>query len=369
MRLKLSVIIVNYNVRYFLELCLKSVQAALTDISAEIIVVDNLSPDDSCAMVTSQFPEVQLIANTDNVGFAKANNQGVAIAKGEYVCILNPDTVVAEDTFTKILAFADNHPKAGAIGCRMIDGTGRFLPECKRNLPTPKVAFQKIFGNGDRYYARHIKAHQSGEVAILVGAFMLIRRAIYQEVGGFDEQYFMYGEDIDLSHTITMAGYQNYYFGATTIIHFKGESTARDATYRKRFYGAMQIFYAKHLQRNWIESSLVRLGLWYATLSRKRKPNTQTIAVLAYIVHTTAKTTYERLAAVLKAPLKMNNQTTEIQRGQQHILDANSHGYGYCIDLISKNVAQEATYKIIPKKSTFALGSDHSDGRGSIIHF
>ncbi len=367
--MKLSVVIVNYNVRYFLELCLKSVQAALNNIPAEIIVVDNQSPDDSCEMVKTLFPEVKLIANADNVGFAKANNQGVAIAKGEYVCILNPDTVVAEDTFTKILAYAHKRPKAGAIGCRMIDGTGRFLPECKRNLPTPKVAFQKIFGSGDRYYARDIKADQSGEVAILVGAFMLIKRSIYLEVGGFDEQYFMYGEDIDLSYTITLAGYKNYYFGETTIIHYKGESTARDATYRKRFYGAMQIFYAKHLQRNWVESSLVRLGLWYATLSRKRKPNTQKVAILEYIIHTTNTATYDRLAAVLKGPVKRSHQTKQIQSGQQHILDANSNGYGYCIDLISQNARRKATYKIIPKKTTFALGSDHSDGRGSIIHF
>lgn len=367
--MKLSVVIVNYNVRYFLELCLKSVQAAIPDIQAEIIVVDNNSPDDSVQMVRQLFPEVALLANTVNVGFAKANNQGVAMAKGEYVCILNPDTVLAEDTFTKILDFADSRPDAGAIGCRMIDGTGRFLPECKRNLPTPKVAFQKIFGSGDLYYARHIKPHQNGAVAILVGAFMLIRKEVYLEVGGFDEKYFMYGEDIDLSHTITLAGYQNYYFGETTIIHFKGESTARDATYRKRFYGAMQIFYAKHLKRNSIESALVRLGLWYATLSRKRKAPTDQKTISRYRVHTSDPSRFMRLSQVLEAPVEQGNLTIELKLGEQHLLDTNTYSYGACIKGISENSHPEVTYKIIPKKSTFALGSDHSDGRGSLIQF
>lgn len=367
--MKLSVIIVNYNVRYFLELCLKSVQAAIETIDAEIIVVDNLSSDDSCAMMRKLFPEVQLIANTENAGFAKANNQGVAVAKGAYVCILNPDTVVAEDTFTKVLAFAEAHPDAGAIGTRLIDGTGKFLPECKRNLPTPKVAFQKIFGNGDLYYARDVKQTENGKVAVLVGAFMCMRTDIYKEVKGFDEQYFMYGEDIDLSYTITKAGYQNYYVGEAPVIHYKGESTARDAVYRKRFYGAMRIFYDKHLKSNSIESFFVRGGLWYATLSRKRKPIYEEITPSSYAILNDDVVLAEKLSKSMGKPVERNVTITDVVAGTEIIFDANSMGYRECIAELLRSQNRQLTFKIIPKNSTFALGSDRSDGRGSLIQF
>jgi GT2 family glycosyltransferase len=367
--LKLSVIIVNYNVRYFLELCLKSTQAAIQEMDAEIIVVDNLSSDDSCDMMRTLFPEIQLIANTENRGFAKANNQGVAIAKGEYVCILNPDTVVAEDTFTKILAFAQAHPDAGAIGARLIDGTGKFLPECKRNLPRPKVAFQKIFGTGDLYYARDVKQTENGKVAVLVGAFMWMRTEIYKEVNGFDEQYFMYGEDIDLSYTITKAGYQNYYVGDAPVIHYKGESTARDAVYRKRFYGAMRIFYDKHLKSNPIESMLVRAGLWYATLSRKRMPVLEEIIPTGYAILNDDIPLAQKLTTALGKRVERNVTIDDAVAGTEIIFDANHRKYSECIAELLRSQNRQLTFKIIPKNSTFALGSDHSDGRGSLIQF
>lgn len=367
--MKLSVIIVNYNVRYFLELCLKSVQAAIQNMDAEIIVVDNLSPDDSCDMMRKLFPEVQLIANTENIGFAKANNQGVAIAKGEYICILNPDTVVAEDTFTKVLSFAERRPKAGAIGVRLIDGTGKFLPECKRNLPTPKVAFQKIFGNGDLYYARNVKQNENGKVAVLVGAFMWMRTDIYKEVKGFDEQYFMYGEDIDLSYTITKAGYQNYYVGQAPVIHYKGESTSRDAVYRKRFYGAMRIFYDKHLKSNPIESMIVRGGLWYATLSRKRKPMLEEIIPNSYAIINDDLVLAQKLSKALGKPVERNVSIEDLTAGTEIIFDANSMSYKDCIEKFMVGQNRELSFKIIPKNSTFALGSDRSDGLGSMIQF
>jgi GT2 family glycosyltransferase len=345
------------------------VQAAIQNIEAEIIVIDNLSSDDSCDMVRKLFPDVQLIANAENIGFAKANNQGVAIAKGEYVCILNPDTVVAEDTFAKIHAFAVAHPDAGAIGARLIDGTGKFLPECKRNLPTPKVAFQKIFGSGDLYYARDVKQTENGKVAVLVGAFMWMRTAIYKEVNGFDEQYFMYGEDIDLSYTITKAGYQNYYVGDASVIHYKGESTARDAVYRKRFYGAMRIFYDKHLKSNFIESLLVRGGLWYATLSRKRKPFQEEIVPTGYAMINDDIALAEKLSKSMGKPIERNVTIADVLPGTEIIFDANSMTYGECIQKLVAGRNRKLTFKIIPKNSTFALGSDRSDGRGSMIQF
>ena len=245
--------------RYFLELCIKSVEAAIADIDAEIIVIDNNSPDDSCDMVKQLFPSVRLIENKENLGFSKGNNIGVAQAKGEYLCILNPDTIVAEDTFTKLIYFADSKEKLGIIGCQLIDGKGKFLPESKRNIPKPKVALKKLVGDDKAYYANQLKIDDIGEVEVLVGAFMFLKKEVYDAVGGFDEDYFMYGEDIDISYKVLKTGCKNFYFGKTTIVHFKGESTLRDADYAKRFYGAMQIFYKKHFQQNPIFTGLVAL--------------------------------------------------------------------------------------------------------------
>ena len=207
--MQLSVIILNYNVRYFLELCVQSVQSALTNIDSEIIVIDNNSNDGSCEMMKSNFPNIKLIQNKENVGFSKGNNIGVDQAKGDYICILNPDTVVAEDTFVKVLAFAERQKNLGIVGCRFIDGAGNFLPECKRGVPTPWVAFTKIAGlykifprSGffGKYYAQHLSDKQNGKVDIIVGAFMLMKRELYLELEGFDEDCFMYSDDIDLSY-------------------------------------------------------------------------------------------------------------------------------------------------------------------------
>ena len=228
--------------RYFLELCLQSVGAALDGIDSEIIVIDNDSKDGSCAMVKEKFPSVTLIENASNVGFSKANNQAVKVAKGEYVCILNPDTVVAEDTFQSLLDFAEQQIDLGIIGCRLIDGAGKFLPESKRNIPVIKIAVKKIFGNSKAYYANHINEFDTAKVEVLVGAFMFLKRSLYNCLDGFDEDYFMYGEDIDFSFKAHKKGFNNYYFGSTSVIHYKGESTQRNAVYLKRFYGAMQIF-------------------------------------------------------------------------------------------------------------------------------
>jgi GT2 family glycosyltransferase len=178
---------------------LQSVEAALGEIPSEIIVIDNNSKDGSCEMLKEKFPSVILIQNTSNVGFSKANNQAVKVAKGEYVCILNPDTVVAEDTFESILNFADKQTNLGIIGCRLIDGSGKYLPECKRNIPLVDIAIKKVLGNSKKYFANHIREFDNKEVEILVGAFMVLKRSLYNALDGFDEDYFMYGEDIDFS--------------------------------------------------------------------------------------------------------------------------------------------------------------------------
>ena len=257
--MKLTIIIVNYNVKYFLEQCLHTVLRAASKLSSEIIVVDNDSVDGSCQMVEEKFPEVKLIGNKKNVGFSKANNQAIRIAKGEYILLLNPDTVVEEDCFLKIIDFMDKTPDAGGLGVKMIDGKGRFLPESKRGLPTPEIAFWKMSGLSrlfphskrfGKYHLGYLDNNLIHEVEVLSGAFMLLRRSTLDKVGLLDEDYFMYGEDIDLSYRITKGGYKNYYFPETTIIHYKGESTKKGSiNYVKVFYNAMIIFAGKHFSK------------------------------------------------------------------------------------------------------------------------
>lgn len=256
--MKLSIVIVNYNVKYFLQQCLNSVFSALKNLQAEVWVVDNNSVDGSVEMVKQQFPQVKLIANKQNFGFSKANNQAIRQSKGEYILLLNPDTIVEETTFDKVVEFMDKTTDAGALGVKMIDGKGNFLPESKRGLPTPSVSFFKMSGltrlfphskTFARYYLGHLDKNQNHKVQILSGAFMLIRKSVLDKIGLLDETFFMYGEDIDLSYRILKEGYNNYYFADTTIIHYKGESTKKGSlNYVYVFYNAMLIFIQKHFK-------------------------------------------------------------------------------------------------------------------------
>lgn len=278
--MKLSIVIVNYNVAYFLEHCLYSVRDACKNIDSEIFVVDNNSVDDSLKMLREKFPEVILIENKENVGFSKANNQAMRIAKGEYILLLNPDTVVEEDTFEKCIEFIDSTPDCGGLGVKMIDGSGKLLPESKRGFPTPWVSFckmsglTKFFPNSKRfagYYMGHLSYDEVNPVDVLAGAFMLMRKECLDKVGLLDEDYFMYGEDIDLSYRITKGGYKNYYFPKARIIHYKGESTKKGSlNYVYTFYNAMEIFAKKHLssKQNAIFSIIIKLAIWFrASLS------------------------------------------------------------------------------------------------------
>ena len=272
---KLSIVIVNYNVSYFLEQCLRSVQEAVAGIEAEVFVVDNHSVDNSLEMLRREFPEVRLIANAENVGFAKANNQAIRMASGEYVLLLNPDTIVEADTFTKTLAFMDETPDAGALGVKMIDGQGRYLPESKRGLPLPNVAFYKIFGLSKifkkskrfgRYHLTYLDPDEIHEVEVLPGAFMLLRKSVLDQIGLLDETFFMYGEDIDLSYRVILGGYKNYYYPLTRIIHYKGESTKKSSiNYVVVFYQAMQIFAKKHFspKNARIFDFIINAAIWF----------------------------------------------------------------------------------------------------------
>ncbi|MBS1637590.1 MAG: glycosyltransferase [Bacteroidetes bacterium] len=254
--MKLSVIIVNYNVKHFIEQCLHSVLKASEKVPTEVFVVDNNSVDGSVALIREKFPNINLIENKTNTGFSVANNQAIRHSTGEYILLLNPDTVVQEDTFEKVVHFMDTHPDAGALGVKMLDGKGNFAPESKRGLPTPGVAFYKIFGFSrlfpksrrfGRYHLGYLGENDTNEVDVLSGAFMLLRKSVLDKTGLLDESFFMYGEDIDLSYRVKLAGYKNYYFPETQIIHYKGESTKRGSiNYVLIFYKAMALFARKH---------------------------------------------------------------------------------------------------------------------------
>lgn len=272
--MELSVIIVNYNVKHFLEQCLCSVQKAISGMQAEVVVVDNSSADNSVGWLKPAFPGVQFITNSENLGFAKACNQGLRAAKGKYIVFLNPDTLVPEDVFRKCIAFFESHPDAGALGIKMLDGSGHFLKESKRSFPSPMTSLYKLVGLSklfprsktfSRYHLGHLNENEDHEVDVLAGAFLLTKKEVLEKVGGFDEIFFMYGEDVDLSYRIQKAGYRNYYFAGSSIIHFKGESTRKGSmNYVRMFYKAMSLFVQKHYggSRAGIFNLLIQLAIW-----------------------------------------------------------------------------------------------------------
>lgn len=384
--MQLSVVILNYNVRYFLEQCILSVQEALLTLDAEIIVVDNNSSDDSCLMMKNKFPNIKLIKNDRNFGFPKGNNIGVQSATGKYICILNPDTVVAEDTFIKILAFAEEKQDLGITGCKLIDGTGSFLPESKRGIPTPWVAFTKIFGLYkvfpksrifNRYYAQHLNKDQSGKVEILVGAFMLMKRDFYLELGGFDENCFMYADDIDLSYRALLRQKSNYYFHETTVLHYKGESTVKDEKYMMRFQEAMNYFYQKHFKKSWFFTFFIQIGSFVFSFFKmfqakiKVKPSPE-----SFIFYSSNQNLSEKLPSILKNKVqffdfkkeKMVN-SCQVFKGKniEIILDNQYVSFKKCIKIIETLKDKNITFKIFPKNTNFIIGSNSRNDMGQIV--
>jgi hypothetical protein len=281
--LDLSVVIVNYNVREFLEQALRSVFRAGADLEMEVFVVDNSSVDGSPGMVRTHFPEVRLIANATNRGFGAANNQAIRTARGRYLLILNPDTIVQEDTFSTMVRFMDSHPKAGAVGCKILHPDGSFARESRRAFPTPRVAFYRLVGLATlfphsalfgRYNMTHLPEDQVAEVDALSGSCMLVRRSAIlgsgdapdgvEGAGLFDENFFMYGEDLDWCYRIQQAGWKIFYTPDTQIIHYKGESTKKgELRYVRLFYGAMLRFTEKHFENRYsrLFAFLLRCGI------------------------------------------------------------------------------------------------------------
>ncbi len=380
--MQLSVIILNYNVRHFLEQCVLSVQAAIENIDGEIIVVDNHSSDDSCEMMKQRFPHIKLIENPTNAGFPKGNNLGVAQAKGEYLCILNPDTVVAEDTFTKILAFAQSKPNLGIVGCKLIDGTGHFLPESKRGIPTPWVAFTKVIGlyklsdAFGKYYASHLGQNQTGKVEILVGAFMLMKTQTYREVGGFDEDCFMYSDDIDLSYMVLKTGKTNYYFHEASVIHYKGESTVRDGLYMKRFREAMDFFYKKHFRKSVFFDLSMKIGATLFSVAKQKQAVKKTVKPNKYLLLSDDEQLRQDVENLLGKKVirhgtdlknTINSLTSRSYSNTELIFDNATLHFKQIITLMEQLKDSGLTFKILPHDTGFLIGSNDSNDRGEVI--
>lgn len=288
--LELSIIIVNYNVKPFLEQCLLSVAIALRNINAEVIVVDNASSDNSIIELEPLFPTVQFIRSKENLGFAKANNLGLTHAKGRYILFLNPDTIVAEDSLSLCLQYLDQHLNCGAVGVRMINGFGKFLPESKRAKPSLTNTLFKLLGLArvfprssifNQYALGHLSSHLRHEVDVLAGAFFLTRKQVLDELGGFDTSFFMYGEDIDLCIRIQKAGYGIHYLGDVGIIHYKGQSS-RTLNHQQIsiFYKAMQIFVLKHYVLGWLLVPAIKISSFIAMFRKRISPPVSVLPML-----------------------------------------------------------------------------------------
>jgi len=372
----LSIVILNYNVRYFLEICLDSVFKAISNIDAEVIVVDNASSDTSCEMISERFPKVVLIRNKENLGFSKGNNIGVSYAKGEYVCILNPDTIVTISTFKDCLSSLEKDSQLGFVGVRLMDGKGDFLPESKRNFPSPFVALCKMFVPKFSflapYYAGHIGERSNAYTDILVGAFMCCKKSFYEAVGGFDERYFMYGEDIDLSYQSLLCGKRNYYIGTTSVLHFKGESSVKDREYRSRFYGAMYLFYEKHYRY----AKLFKYGVRLVTsllMNTGRDKVSENITFEKYYLVSKNENLCFRLKDSLKVEQVMCVQSIDILLEEDSdvnrlvFFDVNYLSYDEifkCIEVLS---VRGCYFRWVSPGSDFYLGSDQNSSLGSVI--
>jgi GT2 family glycosyltransferase len=378
--IELSVVILNYNVEHFLKLCLESVVKATQNIYAEIIVVDNASQDASVAMVSKKFPQVRCIANPENDGFSKGNNIGVEQAKGEYICVLNPDTVVSERTFESLLSFCKKTHNVGVVGPKLIDGSGLFLKECKRGKPTPWNAFTKITGLYKlssslfgAYYNMSLGKDDTGKTATVVGAFFFLKKSIYDQIGGFDESFFMYFEDDDFCYRVAKLGYQNYYVPTTTCIHFKGESTLRDKQFQLRFQAGINQFYQKHFPKTpffrlWLKVSSTIFSL-IKRFVKPPKPFVVENASQSVLVSRDTKlqaalqqqTAREiTLCPSLLHVLQLQTPPTEIY------FDTHSLCYDELINFMETHQRSFA-YHFLTKDRSVALGSASPLSRGHII--
>ena len=389
----LSVIIVNYQVSYFLELCLHSVEKAVRGLDAEIIVVDNHSNDGSLEYLRPRFPNVSFLASTVNKGFAGANNQALGHASGEYILFLNPDTILPEDIAARCLSFLAGTPRIGGLGVRMIDGGGRFLKESRRGFPTPWVGFCRLSGLSTlfprsryfaAYYLGHLPADKAHPAPVLSGACLWVSRAILEEIGSFDEQFFLYAEDIDLSYRMEKAGYTNDYFPSATIVHFKGESTRKDGRYVRQFYRAMRQFRRKHFNKGLpaffdlgIQGAIrVRAGIAAITaalrqiITRSRNGEGTAGAADGKRLHTVLRGD-NREAGRVKTLLEASGKRRIVEEIRQadEVLLCEGEGFSFreSIVLLEELAKDGCRIKFHARGSGSAVGSPDRNGQGEVL--
>jgi GT2 family glycosyltransferase len=377
----LSIIIVSYNVSPFLKLCLYSVEKAARKVDAEIFVVDNASGDDSVRMVKENFPGVELIENKKNTGFSSANNIAIKKASGKYILLLNPDTIIGEDTFEKLLEFYERTPDATGVGVRMIDGSGRFLPESKRGLPTLSASFFKfsglvrIFPDSKKiaaYYAGNVGENETAPVPVLAGAFFAFPGSAVEKAGLLDETFFMYGEDIDLSYRLSRLG-NNYYYPEIKIIHFKGESTIKDAEYIERFYNAMLIFAEKHFfsnygkLRRWLVKASINgmKGFMKLLINFKKDGKTAADMNITGSCYMGDNEGYD----VLKNKIRELRHIKELRQGDgcEIFADMSSVSLSGIIEAMNGSPGRAVVRFISPSRD-FYLTSINADGRGEVTY-
>ena len=387
--MKLSVIIVNYNTKYFLEQCLHAVLSAARNANVEVIVVDNNSSDGSMKYLPPLFPGVRFIESVQNLGFGKANNLALKSARGEYILFLNPDTIVPEDCLENCLGFLDANAAAGALGIKMIDGSGRFLPESKRSFPTTSSSFYKLSGlsslfpaskHFNQYSVGYLDPNENHKVEVLAGAFLMIKKKVLDQAGGFDEAFFMYGEDIDLSYRIQQAGFENWYFGGSSIIHFKGESTKKQSLkYLKMFYNAMIVFVNKHypgkravLMRSVLKTGITLRGIagWlFLSAPKKKQPNTPPVIVVVGSMED-----FNDCKAILGTEAKYDvpviHQSTpapdDIANNSMIIFCNGTCTYKQTISIIERYAAR-FSYRFHASGSNSIIGSDSKEFPGEAI--
>ena len=382
--MELSVIILSYNVRPYVWQCIDSVLAATEGSAAEVILVDNASNDGTIELIREDFPQVILMSNQENIGFAKAYNQAVKKAQGKYLCILNPDTVVGEEVFKSLLNEVKDKTNLGAVGTQFIDGRGSFLPECKRVLPTPLGSLKKLLGFGGQngvYYQDALGQNNNGPVDILAGAFLLLKKADYMSVGGFDEHYFMFGEDIDFCYKLLKKGKQNYYLGQCKIIHYKGESTQKNRQYLERFYGAMVHFYKTHFSERKIKvfavSILAQLLIWWRDFWPKHSVHSDW-SPEAVIYISAAKEPWPALEFWLRQKAHViHNKEFEIQSPEKFlknppknafvVFDRASMPYKEIIGLMTVGTEFGQRFRVWHPKKYLLIGSDSSDAHGQAL--
>ena len=354
-------------------LCLGSVEEALKNLDAETIVIDNDSGDKTGDLISKYFPKVKYIQNPTNDGFSKANNIAINQAQGDYIFLVNPDTVISETCIVSAIQKHESQKKCGILGVRLIDGTGHFLPESKINKLTLKVAALKMLGFSKLYYNNYLNETEEGQTATLVGAFMCFRKQDYLQLEGLDERYFMYGEDIDLSYQFIKAGFQNYYLGTENILHFKGESTIRDEVYFKRFFESVKLFFTKHYTNSKLMIGVLSFFFLIAKRFKKsdmlKKANPKTDFHNIYLIGESLL-----ISNKLKAHYTQEVKPLNIEKAQQIdfknaliIFNAKELEHQQIIDFMLKHNDAQNIFRILPQHLEVLIGSDSSTSQGEVI--